>query len=369
MKRLKKNALMVRHAGKLGATTCANRPTMIEKGTIYEHVRLVDKQNSYVRIGNMLYMAKNKDLMLAETKAKKIPYDLQYKNNKCEWKWLHGFQATGPDAAIKFACKWINAQRGFEVVERIESIKKNPLRIVAGGNTIWNFKYSEPLQEQAGAPSVPQSMADFAPIPQKNVSLDQVIDRYIVRYERESIPQTQAPGPGPIAANAQSPEMALAETRSLRSFMSMLFEQDAPPPPDEEEPPPDDAGAPPGDDTGAPPDAGGGGGGAGAPAGAPVVNTPKINLNEFSRSVARMINNYDALLNPRSIIMNRVEAYIQSNYDERTAKMFIQIMERNYGLHTTNTEYASTGAVGEFPSPAAANAGGEGEQLAGGGTD
>ena len=105
-----------------------------------------------------------------------------------------------------------------------------------------------------------------------------------------------------------------------------------------------------------------------APAGPPVVNTPKFNLNEFSRSVARMINNYDALLNPRSIIMNRVEAYIQSNYDERTAKMFIQIMERNYGLHTTNTEYGASGG-GEFPTPYAANAGGEGEQLAGGGAD
>ena len=288
MKRLKKNALMVRHAGKLGATTCANRPTMIEKGTIYEHVRLVDKQNSYIRIGNMLYMAKNKDLT---------------------------------------------------------------------------------LREQAGAPPVPQSMADFAPIPQKNVSLDQVIDRYIVRYERESIPQTAAPGPGPIAANAPSPETTLAETRSLRTFMSMLFEQDAPPPPDEEEPPPDDAAAPPGDDAGGMGDDPAAGGGTGAPEGAPVVNTPKNNLNEFSRSVARMINNYDALLNPRSIIMNRVEAYIQSNYDERTAKMFIQIMERNYGLHTTNTEYTSTGGGGEFPSPAAANAGGEGEQLAGGGAD
>ena len=282
MKRLKKNALMVRHAGKLGSTTCANRPTMIEKGTIYEHVRLVDKQNSYVRIGNMLYMAKNKDLT---------------------------------------------------------------------------------LREQAGAPPVPQSMADFAPIPQKNVSLDQVIDRYIVRYERESIPQTQAPGPGPIAANAPSPETTLAETRSIRSLMSMLFEQEAPPP-EEEDLAPIEA-LPPGDDSGATDDAAT----PSAPPETPVVNTPKINLNEFSRSIARMINNYDALLNPRSIIMNRVEAYIQSNYDERTAKMFIQIMERNYGLRATNTEYASAGGGGEFPSPTAANANGEGEQLAGGGAD
>ena len=366
MKRLKKNALMVRHAGKLGATTCANRPTMIEKGTIYEHVRLVDKQNSYVRIGNMLYMAKNKDLMLQE--AKEIIARVAYKNpdGGCE----QFFNTRGETDTKKITQTALDFLNSHPADKKIDYIKKAPKIIFINherGQGITRMPFS--LKEQSGAPPVPQSMADFAPIPQKNVSLDQVIDRYIVRYERESIPQTAAPGPGPIAANAPSPETTLAETRSLRTFMSMLFEQDTPPPPpEEEELPPDDA-APPGDDMGAPTDDAGAGGGAGAPEGAPVVNTPKINLNEFSRSVARMINNYDALLNPRSIIMNRVEAYIQSNYDERTAKMFIQIMERNYGLHTTNTEYTSTGGGGEFPSPAAANAGGEGEQLAGGGAD
>ena len=111
------------------------------------------------------------------------------------------------------------------------------------------------------------------------------------------------------------------------------------------------------------------GGSGKAPPGPPVINTPKINLNDFTRSMARLINNYDALLNPKSIILNRAEAYIKSNYDERTAKMFMQIMERNYGLHPTNTEYTSTRGSneGESPTPAAANAGGQPEQLAGGG--
>lgn len=286
MRKLKTNVLMVRHTGKLGYTTRSNRPVSVPAGTLYEHVRLIDKQHSYVRINNVLYVARNQDLV---------------------------------------------------------------------------------LKEQVVQAQYPQQMADFAPVPQKNVSLDQVIDKYVVRYERESIPQTGMPGPGPNPAAttppetlAQQPSPSSLEERQLRSLSNLLFEQDAPtdePPADE--PPPDEG------DTGGG-DTGGGGGGP-PPEGPPVVNTPKINLNDFTRSIARLINNYDALLNPRSIILNRVEEYIRTNYDERTAKMFIQIMERNYGLHPTNTEYTSTAGGGEFPTPYSFNAGGEGGQLGGGG--
>jgi len=286
MRKLKSNVLMVRHSGKLGYTTRSNRPVSVPAGTLYEHVRLIDKQHSYVRINNVLYVARNQDLV---------------------------------------------------------------------------------LKEQVVQAQYPQQMADFAPVPQKNVSLDQVIDKYVVRYERESIPQTGMPGPGPNPAAttppetlAQQPSPSSLEERQLRSLSNLLFEQDAPtdePPADE--PPPDES------DTGGG-DTGGGGGGP-PPEGPPVVNTPKINLNDFTRSIARLINNYDALLNPRSIILNRVEEYIRTNYDERTAKMFIQIMERNYGLHPTNTEYTSTAGGGEFPTPYSFNAGGEGGQLGGGG--
>lgn len=293
MKRLKTNSLMVRHSGKLGYTQGANRPTMIPAGTLYEHVRLINKDHSYIRIANVVYVAKNKDLI---------------------------------------------------------------------------------LKEQVVQAQYPQQMADFAPVPQKVVSLDQAVDKYLVRYERESIPQTGIPGPAPntLASPppetlAQQPAPSSLEERQLRSLSNIIFEQDAPPepPPEEEEPATDDA------DMGGE-DAGGGDGDAGGgppPEGSPVVNTPKINLNDFSRSVARLINNYDALLNPRSIIINRVEEYIRTNYDDRTAKMFMQIMQRNYGLHPTNTEYTSMTGGGEFPTPYAFNAGGEGGQLGGGGSD
>lgn len=200
----------------------------------------------------------------------------------------------------------------------------------------------------------PQQMADFMPPPSKPVSLDQVVDRYIVRYERESIPLEGEPGPGPApgAAPAGDPNL------TMEGLLEYLLSEQAPPA-DDDAPPGDDA-APP-DDTGGGGDldlgggggpddtVGGGGGGTGAPEGPPVVNTPKINLNDFARSVARLVNNFNALLNPQTIILNRVEAYIASNYDERTAKQFMQIMERNYGVHPTDTEYPEKGS--EFPTP------------------
>ena len=291
MKKLKTNALMVRHGGKLGYTTRSNRPVSIPAGTLYEHVRLIDKQHSYVRINNLLYVARNKDLV---------------------------------------------------------------------------------LKEQVVQAQYPQQMADFAPVPQKNVSLDQVIDRYIVRYERESIPQTGMPGPAPTPAASPAPETLAQqstptslEEQQLLKLKSLLFEQETPP----EEPAEDAGAADLGGDAGGDTDDAGDAGGGTAPEGPPIVNTPKINLNDFTRSIARLINNYDALLNPRSIILNRVEEYMRTNYDERTAKMFLQIMERNYGLHPTNTEYTSTAGGGEFPTPYAYNAGGEGGQLGGGGGD
>jgi len=207
-------------------------------------------------------------------------------------------------------------------------------------------------------PDQPRQMADFQAPPQKPVSLDQVVDRYIVRYERESIPlENQPNGPGIAPPQGSqpaggSPSTLEEGTRPLRSLLEFLLLEQAPPPPPEDEPPAEDPAAdagttPPGmDDI---PDLGGdegmedpsGGGGAAPPegAGGAIVNTPQINLNEFARSIARMVNNYDALLNPKTIILNRVEAYLRSNYNEPTAKHFMQIMERNYGLNITSVEY------------------------------
>ena len=101
-------------------------------------------------------------------------------------------------------------------------------------------------------------------------------------------------------------------------------------------------------------------GAAPAAGGQPVVATPKINLNDFARSVARLANNFQALLDPRSTIINRAEAYITNNYDQRTAQELMQILEVNYSLTPTDVENTATPGESEFPQPYAAGAFGGG---------
>ena len=181
------------------------------------------------------------------------------------------------------------------------------------------------LDEDNPAPE-PQNMADFAPPESsKDVSMDAVLDRYIIRYEKESIPTS---------------ETYEDELYGEPTYESVIREALAEAPEDEEieeELPVDDnvggddlnisaqeeepaSGGPTGE---APPAEGGP---------APIMSTPHINLQDFARSVARLVNNYDALLNPKNIIMHRVEKYVEANYDVRTAKEFMEILETNYSL-------------------------------------
>lgn len=245
----------------------------------------------------------------------------------------------------------------MDELETLNEIKKARI-----GSTMKKNKLK--LSEQA-AQDNPQQMADFQAPPQKPVSLDQVVDRYIVRYERESIPlegQPNGPGVGPLPGSQPaggSPSSMEESIMPLKGLLSFLLHEQVTPaeeePPGEDTAPTDDASGSMDMPDGGDDPLGGGAGGLDEPMGdspppegaSPVVNTPQINLNEFSRSIARMVNNYDALLNPRTIILNRVEAYLKSNYNEGTAKHFMQIMERNYGLHVTSIEYPED--KNEFP--------------------
>lgn len=198
-----------------------------------------------------------------------------------------------------------------------------------------------------------------------DISLDQKVDRYLVRYERESIPtsaqyntdlvsqtQNQA-NPATIAAGSRGePSLApptLGEEKGLL-LASLLFLEA-----------PEDMGAPGG---GADPFAAGGGvdavsgggmdaaGGLGMPPGddgsgdggqskqksPPIVDTPKINLNNYCRSVARLVENYEALLNPKLTIFNRAKEYVRVNYDEATAKMFDETMRQTFNINPEGEE-------------------------------
>ena len=200
----------------------------------------------------------------------------------------------------------------------------------------------ESLLDEDNPPPQPQNMADSAP-PEttKDVSLDAVLDRYIIRYEKESIP------------TSETYEDELYGEPTYESIIrEALVEAPEDELPEEEEPAPDEGG----DlnlgeeEPAASPDAAVPGGEGGEPGAPPVMSTPQINLQDFARSVARLVNNYDALLNPRNIIMHRIQKYVESNYDVRTAKEFMEILETNYSLAPDDKNEQ------EWPTPYAAGA-------------
>lgn len=204
----------------------------------------------------------------------------------------------------------------------------------------------EQLLSEAEPVERPKSMDDFAPTESETaMSLDQAIDRYLVQYEREAIPTSE-----------------VYESKNVDRLMGFLFEQDL----EAEEPAEDDAAAGGDDPAGAGgldlgADLGGGGGGldlgggaggggdAGGDAGggkdaggeekAPaVVNTPQINLQDFTRSVARLVNNAQSLIDFQTLILNRAEAYVKNNYNERTAQEMMSILDNQWDLKPQRVE-------------------------------
>lgn len=199
----------------------------------------------------------------------------------------------------------------------------------------------------------PETSQDFAPVETKNISLDQLVDKYLVRYERESIPENKDEEP-------------FFENLS-HLLENILKEQE------EDEDLADDEPADEGDDGGldlggGDEDAGGGldlGGDDGGDAGGedaeadPIMNTPQINLNDFARSIARLISNYDALLDFKSVILNRTKEYIKNNYDSKTATELMAVLADNYNLKPVETHNTATPPVSpEFYAAGAMETGG-----------
>lgn len=204
----------------------------------------------------------------------------------------------------------------------------------------------EELLKEAQPIERPTSMADFAPNESKPISLDQAIDRYLTQYERESIPTSE-----------------MFENKNIKNLIGFLLEQDLDEPSDDEE----DVGLEPIDDETVPGlepgpgvDALGGdldlgaekpeGGSDPSSATKPVINTPQLNLQDFTRSIARLVNNAQSLIDFQSLILNRAEAYIKNNYDERTAQELMSILDNQWDLRPETAETLSNKET-EFPQP------------------
>jgi hypothetical protein len=194
----------------------------------------------------------------------------------------------------------------------------------------------------------------------QNISLDAKIDNFLIQYERESLPQQQTPPPGPAP---------MPEGRQFHhSTFKLLFEADDDKPDDlggdmgESD---DSSGGDPfgggGDDSGGDDPLGGGSdddsssGDGQSPMEAPV---PRINIRILAPKIARLVNNYEQLVDPRTVILNRVQAYMQKNYDENVAKELMTTLELNFQLKAREanlgqSSYPGQGAgVGDLSSTA-----------------
>ncbi len=165
------------------------------------------------------------------------------------------------------------------------------------------------------------------PVELQDISLDRKVDKYFIQYEREAVPESQE------------------YDKYLKEILSEA----------------DDAAGPPD----MPPDMGDPGAGGGEPpaeaAPAPEATPlPRINLQTFARSLARLINNYEALLSPKSVILNRARAYIEKNYNPNTAKELMTLLDISYNLTPEPKERQD-----EHPVPLATGAAASG--LSGGG--
>lgn len=218
----------------------------------------------------------------------------------------------------------------------------------------------------------------------QNYSLDERVDKFLVQYERESNPQaaqfsqdsgmdkalvskggTQGAGAGfaggqSAAAVPISMPKAIQETYKKRTF-SMILEQ---------EDPMAGTGGDMGGDIGSDPLGGAAGGDAGMggmdsgnqpeATQKPPVPKPQINLSLFTSKVARLISNFETLVDPKTIMVNRIYAFLRQNYDEKTAKEFLITLESTYEISNKTPMQKRTDLVGEVPSAVGAGSGGSG---------
>jgi hypothetical protein len=146
-----------------------------------------------------------------------------------------------------------------------------------------------------------------------DASVDEKIDKYLMQYEKDAVPL-----PGPDAEKEPGGAKPIGEGKFTK-LSYILFEQEAPPPDAPAETPPSDAAAPSGS--------------------AEVAPVPKINIRKFAEGIARLVNNYQSLIDPKRIILNRAQAYITKNYSTRLAKELMSILERDFDLtYKTNNQ-------------------------------
>lgn len=62
------------------------------------------------------------------------------------------------------------------------------------------------------------------------------------------------------------------------------------------------------------------------------VGSPDIDIESFTNDVARLIMNYDSLVDMEALIINRAHSYILDKYDQETADYFEELMNARHSM-------------------------------------
>ena len=178
-------------------------------------------------------------------------------------------------------------------------------------------------------------------------SLDDQVDAFILKYEQDSI-------------LGESPKNdMMSESLENLSLLALMNEQDEPdegddagvedladdPAPDAEAPADTDVSPAPGD----PPPAGSENM---KPETNPVADIPKppLDIDAFSKRIARLAMNYNTLLDVKRTIVNRASNFLAEHYDDAHVEELRSILDKEYdfGLSPRDNEPKDNYAVGAW---------------------
>lgn len=90
------------------------------------------------------------------------------------------------------------------------------------------------------------------------------------------------------------------------------------------------------------------------------VAADDIDLKHFANNLARLVKNYDTLMDMESIILNKAYSYIQNNYGDDTVKALKDTLEQDFDIEVERDEIEKD----EPEVPIAVGASGEGGAAA-----
>ena len=84
------------------------------------------------------------------------------------------------------------------------------------------------------------------------------------------------------------------------------------------------------------------------------ISADDIDVNSFADSVVRLVDNYDSLLEMRSVILRRASNFLEKNYESDVVDSFKESLMQRHGLEAGKTKFDKDE---DFQPPAADRAG------------